>query len=173
MPVISPDTKVAPVAQKLMACLTEAVLANPKPPKVVGFRTGTDGQPLGADHGGDECCQGAAFIRVFRTFPSWSVPTPSEMAVRCAQPHAVEFEISMWRCAPVGTMSQVPVQRAWDEVHMDLLNDRATMMAAVCCFIRGRDAGSTKYGEWLVAPTEGACVGSSLLIQADLYGRST
>lgn len=171
MPVTYPDTRVLPTAQQLLACLSTQVLMNPKPPSIVGFRTGTQGQALSATNE-DECCQGAAFVRVLRTYPSWSVPTPAAMSVRCAQPQAVEFELSMWRCSPIGTLETLPTQAEWDEINTDLLNDRATLMAAACCFIGLRDPGSVMYGEWQPVPSDGGCVGSTFTIQADLYGRT-
>jgi hypothetical protein len=85
---------------------------------------------------------------------------------------AVEFELSMWRCAPIGTEALVPPQEQWDDLHLDLLNDRATMMAAVCCFIGVRDQASVMYGDWTVVGTDGGCAGSTMTVQADLYGRS-
>lgn len=168
MPIVYPDPKLIPVTKTLMACLVEAAMANPKPPKLTGFRTGTAGDPLSALHG-DECCRGAAFVRVIRTFPSWSAPTPASMSTRCAQPMAAEFEISMWRCAPIGDMNQAPRQSAWDELHEDLLNDRRTMLAAVCCFIGKRNPGTVMYGDWQTVPTDGGCAGATMTIQADLY----
>ncbi len=171
MPVTYPDKRVLPVAQQLLSCLVQAALDNPKPPQVVGFRTGTEGQPLSGTSS-DECCLGAAFVRVMRTYPSWSAPAPAGLSVRCAQPMAAEFEISMWRCAAIGSMQVVPPQSLWDELNTDLLNDRATMMAAVCCFIGGRDSGSVMFGEWQTVSAEGGCAGSTITIQADLYGRN-
>lgn len=170
MPVSYPDRRVLPTAQQLLTCLVNQALNNPKPPNIVGFRTGTEGQVLSATNE-DECCQGAAFVRILRTFPSWSVPTPAAVAMRCAQPMAVEFELSMWRCSPVGTIGELPTQAQWDEINTDLLNDRATMMAAACCFIGVRDSGTVMYGEWQPVPSDGGCVGSTMTLQADLYGR--
>lgn len=170
MPVSYPDRRVLPVAQLLLACLCEAALDNPKPPAICGFRTGTDGQPLSST-GPDECCDGAAFLRVMSTFPSWGDGVPASLAVRCGQPMMAEFEISMWRCDAIGTISSVPTQAMWDELNTDLLNDRATMMAAVCCFIAQRDPGSVKYGDWRTVSTEGGCVGATMTVQADLYGK--
>lgn len=172
MPVTYPDRRVLPVAQLLMTCLANEALANPKPPEVVGFRTGTDGQPL-ASQTIDECCLGAAFVRVVRTYPSWGAPTPAALSVTCAQPMAVEFELSMWRCAPIGTLQVLPDQGMWDELNTDLLNDRATMMATICCFISQRDKSSVMYGDWRAVSTEGGCAGSAVTIHADLYGRAT
>lgn len=167
MPVAYPDTRVLPVAQRLMACLVDAALANPKPPALVGFRTGTDGQPLGAT-AADECCEGAAFIRVVRTYPTFAVPTPTTAAVRCVQPMGAEFEITMWRCAAMGTLTQVPSQALWDELHTDLLNDRATMLDAVCCFIAVQGMGNVSYEDWRAISADGGCAGGSMVIQADL-----
>lgn len=162
-----PDTRVLPTAQLLMKCLNEAVLANPFPPAVVGFRTGTEGEPLSGT-ATDECCNGAAFLRVVRTFPSWGVPAPAATSVSCAQPQGVEFELSMWRCAAIGTQQLVPSQAAWDQLNTDLLNDRSTMMDAICCFIAAREARSVVYGEWQVVSAEGGCAGSTMSVLADL-----
>lgn len=162
-----PDTRVLPTAQLLMKCLNEAVLASPSPPAIVGFRTGTEGQPLSATNS-DECCQGAAFLRVVRTFPSWGVPAPAAVSVTCAQPQGVEFELSMWRCAQIGTLQAIPSQATWDQVNTDLLNDRSTMMDAICCFIAAREQRSVAYGEWQAVPADGGCVGSTMTVLADL-----
>lgn len=171
MAITYPDRRVLPVAQLLMACLCEAVLANPKPPQVCGFRTGTDGQPL-AGTSIEECCQGAAFVRVTRTFSTWSSPTPGATPISCAQPMAAEFELSIWRCAPVGTQQAPPAQAEWDELNTDLLNDRATLMDAACCFWGQRDQRTVMYGDWQPVSVEGGCVGSTIIITADLYGRN-
>lgn len=170
MPITYPDRRVLPVAQILMDCLAQEALLNPKPPQIVGFRTGTEGEPLGATVD-DECCRGAAFVRVVRTFASTDFPTPATLAVSCAQPMAAEFELSMWRCAPIGTMSGLVSQSGWDEVNTDLLNDRATMMGAACCFMGRRDQRSVMYGDWQAVSVDGGCVGSKMTIQAALYGR--
>lgn len=168
-----PEPKITPVVQKLLECLCTEALLNPKPPAICGFRTGTEGSPLGgSDEGADECCHGAAFLRVIRTYPSWSAPTASVTSVRCAQPFAVEVELSMWRCVPTGSMGSSPTQAQWNEVHQDLLNDRQTLMAAACCFIKTRDNGSVQIGEWTIDNVSGGCVGSVLPLQIDLYGRN-
>lgn len=167
-----PDVKVLPVAQLLVGCLSEAALLNPKPPEVVGFRTGTDGQPLSGTSM-DECCLGAAFVRVLRTYSTWSPPAPSAVPVACAQPMAAEFELSMWRCTPVGTLQTVPAQGAWDELNADLLNDRATLLDAVCCFWKRREPKTVIYGDWQVVTTEGGCAGSTITITAGLYGSNS
>lgn len=171
MPITYPDTRVLPVAQLLMACLADRALVNPKPPQVVGFRTGTDGQPL-AGTSTDECCLGAAFVRVVRTYSTWSAPTPAATPISCAQPMAVEFEMSMWRCTPLGNSSAPPTQAAWDQLNTDLLNDRATLMDAACCFWGQRDQRTVVYGDVEVVTTEGGCAGVRVTVQADLYGRN-
>lgn len=168
-----PDTKIIPVAQTLLECLCTEAILNPKPPAICGFRTGTEGSPLGgSDPGSDECCHGAAFVRVIRTYPSWNAPNVSGTSIRCAQPIAVEMELSMWRCVPTGDMGTPPGQPQWNQVHEDLLNDRVTLQAAACCFLKTRDNGSVMVGEWTIDNTSGGCVGSILPIQIDLYGRS-
>lgn len=86
---------------------------------------------------------------------------------------AAEFEISMWRCAPMGTLQVLPPQATWDELNTDLLNDRASMMDAICCFWAQREQGTVMYGDWQAVAAEGGCAGSTIAVQADLYGRNT
>lgn len=165
-----PETRISAVASMLLACLCTEALLNPKPPKICGYRTGTEGSPLGgANTGSDECCGGAAFVEVIRTYPSWTVPEVSNLAIRCAQPRAAEIRLSMWRCVPTGDIGASPTQAQWNEVHQDLLNDQLTLMTAACCFFRQRDAGSVQVGEWSIDNVSGGCVGSILPIQVDLY----
>lgn len=166
-----PDPVVLPVSQKLLSCLSMEALQNPKPPSLVGFRTGTSGQVLaGLDV--DECCEGAAFVRAVRTYASWGNLVPVETAIRCAQPFAVEFELSMWRCTPIGTGQAPPGQGAWDELNTDLLNDRRTLQAAACCFFKTRENGSVRIGEWRPIDVEGGCVGGILPVGVDLFGKA-
>lgn len=168
-----PEQRLSKVSQQLLSCLCTEALLNPKPPKICGFRTGTDGSPLGgSEMGSDECCGGAAFVRVLRTYPSWGAPTAAVAPVRCAQPIAVEMELSLWRCVPTGSIGAPPSQANWDEVHHDLMNDRLTLASAACCFFKLRDNGSVMIGEWTIDNVSGGCVGSVLPIQVDLYGGS-
>lgn len=163
-----PDGHLLPVTRQILECLRTAAAENPKPPNIVGFRTGTSGQVL-AGLNEDECCEGAAFIRVIRTYPSFGVPTATATSFLCAQPKGAEIELSMWRCAPMGNMEAPPTQDDWDCLHVDLLNDRLTLLAAVCCFIKQREQKSVMFGEWQTTPVEGGCVGSSMTIQVDLF----
>lgn len=144
---------------------------NPSPPGICGIRTGTTGEPLGALIG-DECCAGAAFVRVTNVYPSTSLPNPSVDPVRCALPLAAQFELSIWRCAGMGTIQQPPTQAEWDAVNLALLDDRVSMMNAICCFIGQRDPGSVTVGAWAPVEVEGGCVGSQMTIDVGLYGSS-
>lgn len=164
-----PDTHLLPVTRQILECLRTAAAENPSPPSIVGFRTGTAGQVL-AGLLEDECCGGAAFVRVVRAYPTWGVPAVSATSFGCAQPKGAEIELSMWRCAKIGNMEEPPTQADWDCLHVDLLNDRLTLIAAACCFIRLRDKDSVVLGEWTPVPVEGGCVGSVMSIQVDLFG---
>lgn len=171
---VYPETKVSTVASALLNCLCTEALLNPNPPSICGFRTGTEASPLGgANAGSDECCGGAAFVRVIRTYPSWGAPEVSGLSIRCAQPIAVEMELSMWRCVPTGDLGAPPTQAQWNAVHQKLLNDRLTLAAAACCFFKLRDANSVRIGEWSIDNVSGGCVGSVLPIDIDLYGKAS
>lgn len=166
-----PETKVSSVAAALLNCLCTEALLNPSPPAVCGYRTGTEGSPLGgSDIGSDECCLGAAFVRVIRTYPSWDAPNVVAGSIRCAQPVAVEMELSLWRCVPTGDIGSPPTQAQWNTVHQQLLNDRSTLVAAACCFFKLRDANSVRIGEWSIDNVSGGCVGGILPLDVDLYG---
>lgn len=163
-----PDQKVAPVLQQLLTCFCNEVLLNPSPPGICGLRTGTSGEPLGALIG-DECCAGAAFLRVLSVYPSEAFPNPKVTPIRCAVPLAAQFELSMWRCAATGSIKLPPTQAQWDTVNLELLNDRVSMMNAICCFLRQRDKDTVVLGTWSPIEVEGGCVGSSVTIDAALY----
>lgn len=167
-----PELRLTRMSGRLLDCLRNEAQLNPKPPAVIGFRTGTTGQPL-AGLNEDECCAGAAFVRLVRTFPTWGTPTPATDSVSCAQPFAAQFELSMWRCAPVGDITEPPVQQAWDDLHLDLVNDRLTMMAAICCLWAQLDARSIMYEDWAPVNVDGGCVGSAIMVSVDLYGRKS
>lgn len=162
-----PDNTVLPITRILLECLRSEALQNPSPPAIVGFRTGTLGQPL-AGLNDDECCTGAAFVRVLRTYPSWGVPNASNVPIRCGQPRAVTVELSMWRCNPIGSLQRPPTQDDWDCLHVELLNDQVMLRAAACCFVRQWEKSSVVIEEWAPIPTQGGCVGSALTMQIDI-----
>jgi len=163
-----PDTLIRPIATTLLACLCDAVAANPDPPAICGYRTGTAGFPLAGTQA-DECCNGAAFLRVLPVYPSNSVPTPKPTAVRCSMPLGVQFELSMWRCVQIGTAQTPPTQADWDSAHSKLLDDRVSLMNAICCFLGQRDPESVVVGPWQAVEVEGGCVGSTIAIDVDAY----
>ena len=168
MPTTYPERPVSQLAAKLLQCLRDEVQLSPSPNAVVGFRTGTTGQPL-AGLTEDECCDGAAFVRVVRTYPSWGVPAPALTSMSCAQPHGVVFELSIWRCSPIGDISEPPVQQAWNDLHQELLNDRLTMLSAICCLQAQLDQRTIMIGEWAPVNTDGGCVGSTVTLDVDIY----
>lgn len=169
MAVTYPDTRALPVAAAVLQCLCDAAELNPKPPGQCGFRVGVTGEPL-AGLAVDECCTGLAFVRVARTFPSNGVPAPKPTPVRCNLNWALELEIGIWRCSPLGTASRPPTQDEWDTLQADLLNDFATIRDVLCCVISQRDKDSVFVTEWAPkSDPEGGCVGTSVTIQMDLY----
>jgi hypothetical protein len=172
MAVTYPDTRALPVAQLLMRCLCAAVLQNPKPPAICGFRIGDTGNPLGGLLE-DECCDGLAFVRVGRIYPTFNVPNQNPEAISCALEWAVELEMGIWRCVPVGTASAPPSQAEWDQANTDQLNDWATLRDALCCFLTQRDQRSVGVEQWAPkSDPDGGCFGSSLTLTAEIVGGS-
>lgn len=170
MAVTYPDKRALPIAQLLMRCLCEAVLLNPKPPAQCGFRIGDSGEPL-AGIQEDECCGGLAFVRVSRIYPSFNVPNQNPEAISCAMVWAMELEMGIWRCVPVGTINAPPTQAEWDQANIDQLNDFASLRDALCCFLNQRDQRTVGVTDWAPkSDPEGGCFGSSLTLTAELYG---
>ena len=173
---IYPDRRVAPVAEKILECLRSEAAQNPDPPGLVGYRIGTSGDPL-AGTMEDECCQGLAYVRVNRVYPSDNVPNQNPEPIRCVLLWAAEIEIGIWRCAPVGTLQAPPSQEEWDAFNVKMLNDFRTLDATFCCFQKWLQATNRAPGaaitEW--APKgdpEGGCFGSSMTLDVDLIGRA-
>ena len=162
-----PDNTVLPITLRLLECLRSEAAQNPNPPALVGFRTGTLGEVL-AGLSADECCGGAAFVRVLRTGPTWGVPNASTTPIKCGQARGMTVELSMWRCGSIGTMEEPPTQADWNCLHVDLLNDQVTLRAAACCFVRQWETGSVVIEEWTPVPIQGGCVGSTLTMQIDI-----
>lgn len=171
MAVTYPDPRGLPVAQLLMKCLCQEVLLNPKPPAQCGFRVGVTGEPL-AGVEVDECCDGLAFVRAGRIYPTFNVPNQNPEAISCALTWALELEMGIWRCVPIGDVDAPPTQAEWDEVNTDQFNDFATLRAALCCFLDQRDPRSIGVTEWAPkSDPQGGCFGSSMTLTAELYGR--
>ncbi len=167
-----PDGRVRPVAEALMTCLANEAAGSPNPPGTVSYRLGVTGEPL-AGTIIDECCNGLAYLRIGAMQPSWSTPSPNNVSIRCGMAWAIEMEIGIWRCVPIGTAEVPPSPADWLVAQNQMFDDMLTLRAVACCFVKQRDPGSVLYAE--ASPKddpEGGCFGVSLTMSVDLYGRA-
>lgn len=169
MAVTYPDAKAWPVAQKALACLEDNAAHHPNPPAAFSFRLGVTGEPLGG-LAEDECCNGLGFVRLSRIFPSNSVPTPLQAAVSCNLTWAMELEIGIWRCVPVGTAQAPPSVQAWKDAQEDMFSDWTVMREVICCLMADLGKRNVFVGEFTPkSDPEGGCFGSSVTLMMDLF----
>jgi hypothetical protein len=72
------DQTVLPVAQQLLACLCEALSTNPNPPAQCCLRVG-DVVYADFNQYQDQCCDGLAYVRVVRIYPTSEFPSQTEV----------------------------------------------------------------------------------------------
>lgn len=175
MAVTYPDKRVLPVSDRILACLESAILLNPKVPLNHGYRVGTSGDPL-AGITVDECCDGLAYVRFSRAYPSTNVPNQNPDPIVCSLLWAAEFEMGIWRCVDIGDLQAPPMQEIWNQVHVDQMNDFATLRDALCCYYQLTQ--STNQGPVLSidefspkGDPEGGCYGVSVTFTVQLVGR--
>lgn len=171
-----PDKLLKPVADQLLACLCDAVLAAPVSVAQCGYRPYINGTPMFGTLE-DECCNGLAFVYPGSpASPVTSGTTADPGPVNCQLIWAATMQIGIWRCAPIGTL-QIPVsQDEWTATQNQLFDDFATLRQAVCCFIKARPTKTVSVGDYTIINNgpEGMCIGSSVTLQVNLgRARST
>jgi hypothetical protein len=76
---------------------------------------------------------------------------------------AVVLELGAARCAPTTDAATIPSCGQWLAVSRAVLDDRAAMVRAVCCW-----AADTRLlwlaGAWQPLATEGGCVGGTMTV---------
>lgn len=156
------NTHELPLAQSLLDCLWEAVTTDhPNPPMHHSLRIGED---IAQDLSGyeDLCCEGLAYVKILSTYPSDNFPEPNDTYVPCSGGWAVDLEMGVLRCAPVGSLEAMPTDADWTAVAEQVAHDQEAMRQAMACF-RGQLGPGTP---WLpragvqINP-QGGCTGST------------
>lgn len=166
------DTLIQPVAEDLLLCFRNALLAEHGPtemptgtmPSEVCARVG-EVASMDASMFEDLCCSGLAWVRVADIFSSATdFPTPDTLTVwsGCG-PRAwgVVFELGVMRCAPTGDINTIPTCEEWTALQENVMKDAKAMRQAFCCIFRQFDAGSIALGSWVPLPTTGGCAGGT------------
>jgi hypothetical protein len=156
---------------QLLACLTVAVQAAENPPANIQF---LPGQQAGEDISiyEDLCCEGTAFIRVATLYPSsQQFPAPDTEAIPCQlQGMALNYEMGIMRCSPVGDAAQVPTSAAWLAAHRQSMIDAQSLYTAACCYKGQYDLDAMLIGPWAPLGPQGGCLMGSITLTHSIIG---
>lgn len=155
-----------PLAHLLLDCLRGAVTGtHPNPPLHFSLRIGEEiAQDLSQYD--DLCCEGLAYVKIMNTYPSDNFPEPNDTYTPCgANQWAVDLELGVLRCAPVGTIDYVPTDADWTAAVEQVAHDQAALRQAVACFRDQLEPGTP----WIpragtsISP-QGGCTGSTQVV---------
>ena len=169
MPVTYPDKLLRPAVESLLLCLCTAALANPVPPASCRLLPYVNGTPMFGTMR-DDCCDGQAFLYPGPMSSVVAGTTPDPGPVSCKLTYMVQLQIGIWRCAPVGTLQAPPTKEEWNASTLQLLDDRATLRDAICCFIKDWTPKTVSVGtiETINEGPEGKCIGTAATLTVGL-----
>jgi hypothetical protein len=163
------DQTVLPVAQQLLACLCEALSTNPNPPAQCCLRVG-DVVYADFNQYQDQCCDGLAYVRVVRIYPTSEFPSQTEVWTPCAHTSiAVELEMGVFRCEPQQLERvDLPSCDEWTAVATQVADDSQAMMSAACCLDQQLMVTSpgtpVLMSVWQPMNSGGGCTGGTLSV---------
>jgi len=170
VPNLGPSDPIAtPVANALLACLTDQMQNLPKPPAKTELRYGAETGPLIGPNV-DECCAGLAWVRVAQVYPSWTdFPAPTNDWSPCGPlAYAVVLEMGSAFCMPWSDSEQEfdnmdpPSTADWQQAFTTGMQHQTLMRrAAACCFAPTQ---RRVVGEWTPLSVEGGCTGGTLTV---------
>lgn len=155
-----------PLARVLLDSLRE-VLVNrtDNPPMHFSLRTG---EQVAHDMSQTEdlCCEGLAYVKVNRVYPSTDFPNEDEEWSSCSPlAWAADLEMGILRCAPTGDVNTMPTDGEWVATTEIVANDAAAMRLAAQDFAARIDP-LTDYivRPWLPFGPQGACTGGVQIV---------
>jgi hypothetical protein len=149
------ETAVMLAADTLRACFEEA-LGRP-----VCIRAGAS-ITLWASTTEDECCSGAAWIRIGPMYPGFPEQDPTPQP--CWPPlWSLVLEMGAARCAPTPDAQSIPTCDQHTALAGDIVADAAAMLCAAACFTSATE-DQVQIGAWEPAPIEANCAGGSLTL---------
>jgi hypothetical protein len=158
-----------PVANQLLACLTDQLATLPNPPANIQLRVGQDTGPLIGPNI-DECCAGLAWVRIAGIYPSWdSFPAADNTWLPCGPlAYAVVLEMGVAFCMPWSDSEESfdnldpPSQADWATAfNTQMVHQTLMRRAAACCFLPTQRRA---VGEWTPLPVEGGCTGGKMTV---------
>lgn len=168
MAVVAVDEMVFPLAEKLLACLCDQLATQPQPPLNCCLRVG-DVVYADFNQYQDQCCQGLAYVRISRIYPTNEFPAQLEVWTPCADVQfAAELEMGVFRCEPQQKGIDMPSCEEWTDTATLVANDWRAMVAATCCLdeqLRLESPGTPVLsGVWQPLNSGGGCTGGMLPI---------
>lgn len=167
------DTMITPIANALLECFCDALLAEHGPTYMVDggtrpgeccFRVG-ELASMDASVFEDLCCSGLAWVRmadIFSTSNDFPAPDTSVVLTGCGpMAWGVVFELGVMRCAPTGNEYSIPTCDDWMALQTNVAKDAKAMRDAFCCLFNQLDPGSVAIGSWAPLPTTGGCAGGT------------
>ena len=156
--VVAVETAAFLAADTLRACFEEA-LGRPvclRPGNVV---------TLTLSETRDECCEGAAWVRVGGYFPGF--PTQDDKPAACWPPlWSIVLEMGAARCAMTPDMDEIPTCEQYTDLTRALLADSAAMLCGLACFMSTAEQ-QVAVSSWEPSAVEGRCAGSTLQITVE------
>lgn len=162
------DTLLFPEANKLLACLCEALVANSSElypaPLSCCLRAGEAVALEISTTQEDECCNGLAYVRIDNFYPTGGenapFPSPSsDFALNACAPYAwgMVMEMGVYRCINLPATCDT-----WNYVAQRQMLDAKSMRQALCCFMREHDPSSVSVTPWQAKGPEGGCIGGTM-----------
>lgn len=149
---------VSDTAQALLSCLEDelSILEDPIPSKNICLRVGEI--PFDIENGVDICCEGFAWVRVNRIYPSVDFPQQLSQQYTCNHTsYAVELQMGVMRCMPFEKDCNI-----WTLVALRADEDAAAMRRALCCFFPTVATEDFLAGEWVPVGNDGGCIGGTM-----------
>jgi len=156
---------------QLLACLTVKVQAAANPPANIQF---LPGQQAGEDLSiyEDLCCEGTAYVRVTTLYPSFmAFPAPDTEPTPCSQQaFALGYEVGIMRCAPTGSISNVPTAEQWRQAHQQSMVDAKSIFDAICCYQTFYKMDAMVVGAWAPIGPQGGCLLGAVSLTHQIAG---
>lgn len=119
----------------------------------------------------EDCCAGQLTVHARRTFASSSFPNEDRAVQPCfAGLVAVEYVVTILRCAPTGKGPKPPTCEQLDASARTTMADAAAVRRGVaCCLHENRQKVVAVLGAQPFVAPQGGCVGSELSVTVGLF----
>lgn len=158
-------------AETLLICLGIATADISAPPAGLSLRSGA-AIALDISQDQNECCGGLAWVRVGDEYPSTQFPSEDGDIGGCGVASwAVELEMGVARCAPVGDINNTPTYDEHYALARVLEEDSAALRRTICCFVNQWRAKGWRVsvGRLSKFGPEGGCVGTIVTLTAQVF----